>query len=93
MTVCNCSLVLHLVRGVEGASVHADVGNRSVGSMETEGADSLRPVLTWLSHLQQGVSGGEANSTLSGFVFCFPPPDDGVVPLMQGADFCQASLL
>lgn len=86
-------LVLHLVPGVGGASVHADVGDRSVGFMETEGADSLRSVLTGLSHLQQGVSDGEANSMLSGFVCGFPPPDDGVVPLMQCAEFCKASLL
>ena len=83
-------LVLHLVRGVEGGSVHADVGDRSVGFMKT---DSLRSVLTGLSHLRQGVSDDLANFMLSGFVCGFPPPDDGVVPRMQCAEFCQASLL
>lgn len=82
-------LVLHLVRGVEGASAHTDVGDRSVGFMETEGADSLRSLLTGLSHLQQGVSDGNANSMLYGFVCGFPPPDDGVVPLMQCAEFAR----
>ena len=52
-------LVLHLVRGVEGVSVHADMGDMPVGFMETEGADSLPSVFIGLSHLQQGVSDGE----------------------------------
>lgn len=74
-------LVLHLLRGVEGESVHADEGDRSVGCMETEGVDSLRSVLTGVLHLQPGVSDGETNSMLSGFVCGFPPPHEGVVLL------------
>ena len=81
-------LVFHLLRGVEGGSVHADEGDRSVSCMETEGKDSRRSVLTGLRHLQQGVSDGKTNSMLSGFVCGFPPPDEGVVLLTQCAEFC-----